>query len=40
MSKEVNTHEENREELGLFQNIDCFDVFNISHVLICFIVIK
>ena len=34
MSEKVNMNEENREELDVFENIDCFDVFNIFQVLI------
>ena len=34
MSKKVNMNEENREELDVFENIDCFDVFNIFQVFI------
>ena len=30
----VNTNEENGDEPGVFQNIDCFDIFNTSQVLI------
>ena len=36
MSEEVNTNEENGDEPGVFQNIDCFDIFNTSQVLIWF----
>jgi len=34
MSEEVNMDEENGEELSVFENIDCSDVFNTSQVLI------
>jgi len=34
MFEEVNMNEDNREEPSVFENIDCFDVFNTSHVLI------
>ena len=33
MSKEINMNEDNGEEPGVFKNIDCFDAFNISHIL-------
>ncbi|KAL5137895.1 hypothetical protein HKD37_10G028182 [Glycine soja] len=31
MFEEVNMNEDNREEPSVFENIDCFDVFNTSH---------
>ena len=34
ISEEVNMNEENGEEYSVFQNIDCFDAFNTSEVLI------
>jgi len=34
MSQEVNMNEENEKENGVFENIDCFDTFNTSQVLI------
>ena len=34
MSKEVNINEDNGEEPGVFENIDCFNVFNTSQILI------
>ena len=34
MSEEVNKNEDNIEEFGVFENIDCPDSFNISQVLI------
>jgi len=34
MYEEVNMNQENKEEPDVFENIDCFDVFNTSQVLI------
>jgi len=34
MSKEINMKEDNGDEPGVFENIDCSDAFNISQVLI------
>jgi len=38
ISEEVNISEDNREEPGVFKNIDCFDAFNISHILTLYFV--
>ena len=34
MSEEVNMNKDSREEPGVFENIDCSNVFNASQVLI------
>jgi len=34
MSEEVNMNEENREQPGVFENIDCSNAFNTYKVLI------
>ena len=34
MSKEINMNEDTRDKLVVVENIDCFDVFNTSQVLI------
>ena len=38
MSEEINMNEDNGEELGIFENIDCSDAFNTSQVLIWFFI--
>ena len=38
MFEEINMNEDNGEELGIFENIDCSDAFNTSQVLIWFFI--
>jgi len=41
MSEEVDMNEQNKDETGVNEeHVDCFDAFNISHVLMWFIVIN